>query len=341
MEKGCWICSGGENLMQGERNSFFTKVKDVAPNLFVLKCYCHSFNLVASLACEVLSKTAEQLVHDVYNYFKLSPNRQKNFIELQHFTVCEPHKILKPYQTRWLSLSQCVNRILEQCPALELFFIDEVAETKSTQATIVLNNLKTPYVKATLEFINFVLADIVALDTQFQSDDFKLHRLLPEVQKILGMYCQNFMKEVLPVEKMSSLHQDVDDDMKWKDVSDVYPGICAYETLESMKPRERDSFLGRCRDWYRSAIKQILKRDDVSSPVLKAIQDLNHINIINKTASLSSGGILFRNLSIMKQCESDSIQLVDAQWRSLLIGEDIQKGGWDSKPTEEFWREMK
>ncbi|GFO24541.1 hypothetical protein PoB_005104600 [Plakobranchus ocellatus] len=131
----------------------------------------------------------------------------------------------------------------------------------------------------------------------FQSDDFKLHRLLSEVKKILPIYCQNFMEEVPPVEKMSSLHQDVDDDTKWKDVLDVLIGICAYETLESMKPQEIDSFLGRWREWYRAAIKQIFKRVEVTSPVLKAIQDLNHINIIDKTASLSSGGILFRNFN--------------------------------------------
>lgn len=77
--------SDGENLMQGEKNSLLTKLKNTVPDLFVVKCFCHTFHLVASHACEALSKTAEQLIHDIYNYYKLSPNRQKSYEEFQHF----------------------------------------------------------------------------------------------------------------------------------------------------------------------------------------------------------------------------------------------------------------
>ena len=34
--------SDGENLMQGENNSVLTRIRDAAPGLFVLKCYCHT-----------------------------------------------------------------------------------------------------------------------------------------------------------------------------------------------------------------------------------------------------------------------------------------------------------
>lgn len=110
--------SDGENLMQGQSNSFLTRMKEVVPDLFVLKCFCHSFHLVAEHACAALLRTAEQLIHDVYNYFKNAPNRQKSYEEFQSFVQCEPHKILKPCQTRCLSVAQCVNRILEQWTAL-------------------------------------------------------------------------------------------------------------------------------------------------------------------------------------------------------------------------------
>ena len=61
--------SDGENLMQGQNNSFLTRMKEMVPDLFVLKCFCHSFHLVAEHACAVLSKSSEQLIHDIYNYF--------------------------------------------------------------------------------------------------------------------------------------------------------------------------------------------------------------------------------------------------------------------------------
>ena len=60
--------SDGEKLMQGGKNSVLARLNAVAPQLFVVKCYCHRFHLVAEHASKSLSKTAEQLIHDVYNY---------------------------------------------------------------------------------------------------------------------------------------------------------------------------------------------------------------------------------------------------------------------------------
>ena len=181
-EKVIGYASDGENPMQGQNNSVLTRMKNAVPDIYVLKCFCHSFHLVASHACECLSKTAEQLVHDVYNYFKNSPNRQKNYEEFQHFVHCEPHKILKPCQTRWLSLSQCVSRVLGQWPALQQYYISEAMETKSPQAERIMQSLRSPYIKGTLEFMDFVLGDLTGLNTMLKSESFKLHRLLPEVE---------------------------------------------------------------------------------------------------------------------------------------------------------------
>ena len=104
----------GENLMHGNTNSFLTRVKEKAPSIFILKCYCHTFHLMASYACLKLSKSAEQLIQDIYNYFKNSLNRRQEVTEFQHFCQIEPHKILKPLQTRWLSLHSCLLRVIEQ-----------------------------------------------------------------------------------------------------------------------------------------------------------------------------------------------------------------------------------
>ena len=84
--------SDGENLMQGVNDSVLTRMKAAAPELFILKCYCHTFHLVAEHASKTLSKTAEQLIYDVYNYFKLSPNRQKSLMEFQKFVKVHVHK---------------------------------------------------------------------------------------------------------------------------------------------------------------------------------------------------------------------------------------------------------
>ena len=45
--------------------------------------------------------------------------------DLQSARMCtdvEPHELLSPAQTRWLSLQECVNRLLEQFEALTRYF---------------------------------------------------------------------------------------------------------------------------------------------------------------------------------------------------------------------------
>ena len=104
--------------MMGCNNSFRTRLEAVNPNIFVMKCICHSAHLVASNACTKLPRQAEDFVRDIYSYFNHSASRSVDLSEFQHFTGTEPHKLLHPCQTRWLSLQQCVKRILEQWQAL-------------------------------------------------------------------------------------------------------------------------------------------------------------------------------------------------------------------------------
>ena len=85
---------------------------------------------------------------------------------------------------------------------------------------------------------------------------------------------------------------DVNDEHKWVPLDQVYPGYMASETLKEMLPHQRESFLVRCRDWYREAIHQIRKRIDISDPILSALQDVGHEKLLQGTASVNSAGIL-------------------------------------------------
>lgn len=106
------------NVMHGKHDHVSTRLKAANKNMIVVKCTCHSAALDASNACAVLPRSCEKLVHDIYNFFADSNKRSSEFHEFQEYTNTEPHKILKPCQTRWLSLHQCVSRILEHWDAL-------------------------------------------------------------------------------------------------------------------------------------------------------------------------------------------------------------------------------
>ena len=183
--------------------------------------------------------------------------------------------------------------ILEQWPALELFFVAEVAEANSPHAKRVLSALKSPYIKATLQFSDFVLEDLTGLNLLFQSNSFKLHALLPELRRVLQMLHMNFMK----IDGNDSLADvTINDESKWVPLEKVYPGYMAAEITKEMLPHQKESFLTRCRHWYRETICQIHCRIDISDPILSALQDVNHAKIVGGTASVQSVGVLAKGL---------------------------------------------
>lgn len=100
------------NVMMGEHNSVQQRMKAVVPEIFIMRCICHTAHLCASYASQKLPRTIEELVRDVYSYFSHSAKRIAAFIQFQHFAEVEPHKLLRPCQTRWLSIQNVCDKDL-------------------------------------------------------------------------------------------------------------------------------------------------------------------------------------------------------------------------------------
>ena len=145
------------------------------------------------------------------------------------------------------------------------------------------------------------------------------------------MFCFNFMK-MNRDEKISTIN--VDEETKWLPLDKIYCGITAQESLLKLLPHERESFLKRCRDWYREAVRQILDRIPIRDPVLNALRYVDHKTILNGTASIQAAGILAKGLP--RPLEEDTIIDIDRQWRMLLIDDDMKDGNWEKKSILKF-----
>lgn len=184
---------------------------------------------------------------------------------------------------------------------------------KTSHADKIVHALKTPYVKATLEFTSFVLGDLVGLNKLFQSNSFKLHMLLPEIERVLWMFVLKFMKRESVTYKLPTC----EDESNWLQPDQVYPDILVSDTLTKMKPHEKERFLSRCRDWYKTACCQMMKRIDLLDPVLAGVKDVNHEMILKDKADLGSAAVLFRKLP--RLLPDVDVQTIDGQWRSILV----------------------
>ena len=132
--------------MFGQHNSVVSRFQQAAavPSIFILRCICHSAHLCASHACEKLPCTAEDIIHDIYNYFSHSAKRQAEFKDFQYFAEVEPHRLLRPCQTRWLSLHACVHRLIEQWNALIHYFESVVNSDNLLASQRILTQIQNP-----------------------------------------------------------------------------------------------------------------------------------------------------------------------------------------------------
>ena len=118
------LATDGCNTMCGRNNSVITKFCELCPNIIHIRCICRSIQFCSSRALKVVPRKVEFMVSETYNWFSHSTSRQQKYRQIYSaINVGEaPLKILKLSDTRWLSISAWVDRILDQFDELQLHF---------------------------------------------------------------------------------------------------------------------------------------------------------------------------------------------------------------------------
>jgi len=151
------LASDGANVMVGKNNSFFSHLTNDVPSAILIRRLCHSSALVAGKACEKLPRGPEELLRSISTYCSGSAKRCSQLTEMQEYFHMERKKILKLASTRWLSMHQCVSRILEYWVVLINYFRVAVVEDKLLGAENILRSMENSYTKAYLLFFKYVL----------------------------------------------------------------------------------------------------------------------------------------------------------------------------------------
>lgn len=150
--------------MMGANNSVMTRFQTACPGIYISKCICHSLHICASNASKMLPRQCEDLVKDIYNFFKQSAKRKSMFAKFQEIENIQIYQILHPAQTRWLSFQPAVNRILEQWDALHPFFVEFNNKESFERAERIFIPLSDLNMKMYYQFLNWVLPKFDALN---------------------------------------------------------------------------------------------------------------------------------------------------------------------------------
>ena len=121
------IAYGSDNasVMMGAKKGVAAFVTKENPAIFISGCTCHLLNLAVSKAADAIPVNIGDLLVDIFYYLDKSSKRKQLLKEIQQVYSAQSHAILKHCATRWLSLQNCISRLLEQMDSLTVFFRQE------------------------------------------------------------------------------------------------------------------------------------------------------------------------------------------------------------------------
>ncbi|GBP33090.1 Zinc finger protein 862 [Eumeta japonica] len=309
--------------MMGSRNSVASRFLEHCPGTYIFKCVCHSLHLCASEACKELPRGCETLARNVYKELKNSAKRQFHFQEFQTFLDIEVHKILQHSQTRWLSLSSVVERILEQWGALQLYFREQMLTARLHAVEQIVQALENPIMKLFYLLVEWVLPKFTKLNELFQSESVILTNLYSRMtvtyQELLESYlCKSYvnqasLKDVDPSNEEQRLRPE-----------QMYFGVKVVEMLSkpeihSNERLEKD-FQRTCVKFLVvgcSQIKQIFNFDD---PVLQLVANLKPTKAMLRKTKSQRSEFAAVDADFASNCK------VDVFWAQLLTCEEDDQG---------------
>lgn len=339
------------SVMMGNLNGVQAKFKQILPNIFVLGCICHSFHLCSSAAAKKLPSYLEDVVRGVYNYFAHSSKRAEKLKEFQAFIELKPHKLLRPNQTRWLSLQvvyfccifflycdvynynfqAAVDRLLENWDALILFFTSECYEESLHSNQIILTFLQNPITKLYFLFLSYVLDIVNKMNLEFQSERPKLHLLLSRITDLYRTLLRSFIRKT-HLDGTSLQDINVTNPEHYTEVENIYFGAkvdvaIAKQTIDS---KELNNFRLKCLDFYVELANQIKSRFRFDNPVL------TFVSYFEPKIALSGDirSIAVQSVQHFPHLVND-IEALNSEWRLLADMTELKQ--YLKCSAEEFW----
>lgn len=327
------FAADGANAMMGRHNSVSTLFQNDIPNLFVQKCICHSFALCASYATRKILNNVEEFTRELFKYFQYSFKKTSEFLKFQEFANIQPHKLLHPSQTRWLSLHQVVSRILEQWNALRLFFIDAVVHDNLESTEILLKKLHDPEIKIYLEFLDYILPFFNELNREMQSEHPKIHLLHTKISATTRSLMDMYIKRDY-LDKMTEINQiEFKNPSHFLKLEDIYLGGRVSASLldsNELRPAQVENIRKNCLYFLVEAVGQIFQRFDFKRKDYRLMEIIIPENIKNKKhASIVPLAMELKLSGIVENMYND----LDREWRTLR-NYNLDSVGNDS---EAFW----
>ncbi|KAE9521375.1 hypothetical protein AGLY_018197 [Aphis glycines] len=233
----------------------------------------------------------------------------------------------------------CVDRVLEQYPALEAYLKELVFEDPSKTSNEMLKTMNNCYTKIYLEFLFCVLSLLTEFNILFQSEAPLLYKLKSEVERLLTNIVSNYI-ELKYVKSLTNIFEvDETNPHHFEKQDNIYIGMEASESIllikSSTTTQDLDIFYNFCLNFYIELVKDIKSRFNfvVSDPLFDIIQIVDPAHAQSfQTKSLKQFFIRFPILNnIVNQ------QLAEQEWREHALLNHSTENLDTSISVEDYW----
>ncbi len=196
MHKLAGFTSDGASVMISAKQGVLGKLRSaVNPKLFSSHCPPHRLVLAAKEGQKVIPDDIEKTLSDTLFFFKDSSVRRDEFRGLQE--LVEPDSplmsIVVYHKVRWLSLSDCVSRMVQLLPLLVQYFEKQAEDTQNRQAVRVKCRdlhvrVSMPTFHLYLYFLNPHLDLLAKINKWLQSTQLTLNAVYCKIQALLKTF---------------------------------------------------------------------------------------------------------------------------------------------------------
>uniref|UniRef100_H3AXW4 HAT C-terminal dimerisation domain-containing protein n=1 Tax=Latimeria chalumnae TaxID=7897 RepID=H3AXW4_LATCH len=179
----------------GKRNSIYEKMKEKNPSMYTLGCPCHIAHNAAkkgySEMRKIIGLDIEDLMVDLFYWFKRSQIRKKELQEFCEFCDTEYKKVLKHVPVHWLSLELAIIRTLKLYEGLKSYFAS--SEDSSAQFKRLRVAFADPLTELHLLFLQAMLPLFTEFNLTLQKDEPCIYFLHDHLCKFLSKLLRRFV----------------------------------------------------------------------------------------------------------------------------------------------------
>ncbi|CAG5109363.1 Similar to ZBED9: SCAN domain-containing protein 3 (Homo sapiens), partial [Cotesia congregata] len=314
------FASDTANNMAGDNLSVFALLKKELPDIVTTKCSCHMIHLVASKACLKLSNSAEELLRNLAAYFHRSYKRIKRIRRIS--------RVLR-------------NRVLEQYTPVHVYLQGELTDKSPPMLLSMVKTMDNRFTYVTLQFLSYALELFTDFNRLFQSEKPLLHKVKPEVEKLMKNICSNYI-DITHIRRNDIMKLNHQDPHKYVPLNEVYVGTEVNKNLEQLlteKPSlklEVDEFRKKVLSFYIEAVTVLKQKFDFKDKIYEFLDLLDPK--VARTFNIKSFDFVLKRFPVLN--EYVTLQQLDNEWKehALLNLEDYNI---DINSTAEiYWQQI-